>query len=761
MLRGGLRRGGIAIAVLAVVGGFSAEAATTVRASGPPQIVSTVVENVSAEGATLRASINPEGSLTTYRFEYLTEAAYDANIAASREPFQGAALAPSNGAGAVGSGTIPSGVNQHLAALAPETRYRYRLRAVNAVEPVFSVARPFGTEAPTNVFELLDNRGWEMVSPIEKNGGAIQPPESIAGGGVFQASATGGAITYSSADSFGAGAQGAPAGSQYLASHGEGGWTSSNITTPILSGSYGDEPDGVPFQVFSPDLSSSLLSNGERCRGNAGGECPVANPSLPGSGAPSGFRDYYERGSSGDFHSILTAADLLHTNLTAEEFELRLVAATPGLDHVVLSSCAALAPGATEVAAPGGCSEAEQNLYEWSGGSLSLINLLPGELTGTPGAAIAARSGAISIDGSRVYFASGGKLYLREGSTSKLVYESGSGEAEFQTASSDGGTAYVLDAGQLYSYRAATASLSTLPTGGEVEGVLGASADGTAVYYAEPGGLFLRAGGTTTEIAAGASESDWPPSVGTARVSEDGRHLLFLSEEELTGYPNEGESEVFLYGPPGAVPSITCVSCNPTGERPAGGSTIPGATANGSGVDAFHAYKPRDLSAAGTRVFFDSADRLVPQDSDKRPDVYEWETDGVGTCAVDEGCVQLISTGRSGEASTFLDASADGSDAFFLTSESIYPLDPGSNDIYDARVGGGFTPPPSVIPCDGDACQVLPEAPEDPTPGTLVPNSGNPQLRIAGQKKGSGKKGKHKKHKHGKKKAKHRSRRAK
>lgn len=36
----------------------------------------------------------------------------------------------------------------------------------------------------------------------------------------------------------------------------------------------------------------------------------------------------------------------------------------------------------------------------------------------------------------------------------------------------------------------------------------------------------------------------------------------------------------------------------------------------------------------------------------------------------------------------------------------------------------------TVIPCEGDACQPLPETPEDPTPGTLTPSEGNPPLRF-------------------------------
>ncbi|HKZ12400.1 MAG TPA: hypothetical protein VJL81_01000 [Solirubrobacterales bacterium] len=572
----------------------------------------------------------------------------------------------------------------------------------------------------------------------------MQPPGQISGGGVFQAAAAGGALTYSSADSFGEGAQGAPAGSQYVAARRVGGWTTSNITTQLLSGSYGDEPDGVPYQLFSSDLTTALLSNGERCRGNAGGECPVANPPLPGSGAPPGFRDYYLRTPSGAFLSLLTAGDLTHTSLGPERFELRLLDATPDLAHVLLSSCAVLTANAVEVPALGGCNPADQNLYEWSGGSLALVNLLPGETVGTPGALPAAPSGAMSANGSRVYFKVGGTVYLREGGLTKTVLELASASA-FQAASSAGDVAYLLYAGTLERYEAAPGTLTPI-AGPGAEGVLGTSVDGSDVYYAQSGRIFLRSGANVTEVAASAAASNWPAATGTARVSSDGSHLLFLSAAELTGFPNEDQMEVFLYGPSPGGPLLTCVSCDPTGERPKGPSTIPGVIANGGGAQALDVYKPRVMSAAGNRVFFDSGDDLVSHDTNSATDVYEWEADGSGTCSRAGGCVQLISNGKGSEPSYFLDADADGGEAFFLTAESLYALDPGSYDVYDARVGGGFPLPETPIPCIADACQPLPPAPEDPTPGTLVPNRGNPHLKISGER--TKKKGRHHKKKH-------------
>jgi hypothetical protein len=737
-----MRRGLIALLVL---GASLALGGPAARAAGPPQIAASWVTEVTATSANLRAEINPNGATTTYRFEYITEAAYQANLNAtpSREGFSGAALTPIGGVGA-GSSDIP--VIQQLSGLAPLTTYRYRVVATNSANTTTGPVRSLGTEAPTNVFALLDNRAWELVSPVDKSGGAVAFPAALFGGGAFQAAANGESATYSSASSF-AGGAGAPGASQYLSARGEAGWSTANITTPALSGSYGDRPDGVPYRIFSGDLFGGLLSNGQRCRGE-GSACPVANPPLPGSGAPAGYRNYYLRGgSSGAFQALLTQADLAHTALAADEFELSLAGTTPELSHVVVSTCAALSANAGEVPAAGGCDPAAQNLYEWSGSGLTLLNLLPGETEGTPGATLAAPSGAISADGRRVYFSVGedGPLYLREADgPTKLLPETLGGGAAFQSASADGGVAFFLTGSHLFRYDAGTETSTDLTPGGGVEGVLGASADGSRVYYLTTAGLFFWESGSPTEVAPGlaaAASSDYPPATGTARVSADGSHLAFLSAAELSGYENEGETELYLYGPPpgGGAPRLLCASCNPTGERANGPASIPGAVANGSTV----AYKPRVLSANGHRVFFDSEDKLSIQDTDNRPDVYEWEAAGEGSCAQAPGCVQLVSSGRSPETSAFVDASADGSSAFFLTNESLVPADPGSIDLYVAREGGGFAVPPSPIPCNGDACQALPEAPEDPTPGTLVPNAGNPPLHFPKSHK---KKHHHKKH---------------
>ena len=242
---------------------------------------------------------------------------------------------------------------QHVTGLSPATIYRYRVVATSHCNPgepaeectTIGPERALGTQAAASVFALLDGRGWEMVSPVDKNGGSIQPPEGIFGGGVFQAAAGGGSLAYSSADSFGANPAGAPPGSQYIARRGGSGWTSENISEPLRSGAYGDEPDGVPFQLFSSDLARGLLLDRRDC---------ASEPCTLG---------YALRESAGGALAALPEAP-----------GLSVLSASPDLSRIVF--------------------ESEGSLYEWSGAGLVPIGPPPPN-TGVLGT---------SADGSIVYF---------------------------------------------------------------------------------------------------------------------------------------------------------------------------------------------------------------------------------------------------------------------------------------------------------------------------------------------------------------------
>jgi hypothetical protein len=710
-------------------------------AAATPQIGETWMTEVSAGSASFHGEINPEGASTTYRFEYATDAAFQ------EKEFSGAAKAPASGSASAGAGSGLVTVSQHVSALKSNTTYHYRLSATNGSGTTLSTPpQTFTTQGITGAFKLPDSRGWEMVSPADKNGGAIQGFGENHGGGVLQAAASGsGEITYTSSSSFGNAPQGAPQGSQYISTrHGEAGWSTQNITTQVLSGSYGSDPNGVPYQLFSPDLSAAVMLNGVRCRGE-GADCPVANAPLAGTDAPAGFQNYYLRDNEdGSFSAVLTSANDSELGLSAQEFNLAFAGASPDLRHVILSTCAALTATATEVAGSEGCEPSKPNLYEYSSGQLALVNV-------NPGAALAAQSGAVSTDGQRVYFTEAGKLWLREGLAAPFELAEG---GEFQTATPTGSLAFYTKAEHLYLYATASHSSTDLTPSGGVIGVLGAAEDGSRVYYATAAGIFTWHGSisTVTAIPGAATESDYPPATATTRVSADGNRLLFLSKAELTGYDNHDatsglpDSEVFLYDASGAG-SLACLSCNPTNERPIGPSSIPGVSSNGEEAAAGEgeivtaSYKPRVLSATANRVFFDSSDALVALDTNKGEDVYQWEAQGTGSCDSPGGCQSLISTGTDPEGASFIDASESGEDAYFLTSVSPQPppgravtpagnVDPGSADLYDARSGGGFAEPAKPIPCEGDACVPLPQGPEDPTVGSLIPGVPDPPVHF-------------------------------
>jgi hypothetical protein len=355
--------------------------------------------------------------------------------------------------------------------------------------------------------------------------------------------------------------------------------------------------------------------------------------------------------------------------------------------------------------------------------------------------------------------------------------------------------------------------LSVPQNAGEAGSVLGATlgsdSSGRYVYFAANGvlapgasagdcnllggsggcGLYLldTAVGTVKLVAtlSGADYRDWGGTVlggATARVSRNGRFLAFMSRRSLTGYDNRDavsgqlDMEVFLYDRlgNGGEGGLVCVSCNPTGARPHGfeivtnahsllneaniwsggtwlAAAIPGWTPYALNK-AF--YQSRYLSDSG-RLFFNSADALVPRDSNGTVDVYEYEPpQGEGqsksdNCTVSSltyspdsgGCVDLISSGTSAEESEFLDASESGDDVFLLTAAQLAPNDfDTASDIYDARAGGVVSEPVKPPACEGDACQNPVSAPEDPTPGSLTfKGPGNPLPEVSASVKGKAK----------------------
>jgi hypothetical protein len=148
------------------------------------------------------------------------------------------------------------------------------------------------------------------------------------------------------------------------------------------------------------------------------------------------------------------------------------------------------------------------------------------------------------------------------------------------------------------------------------------------------------------------------------------------------------------------------------------------------------------------RVFFsETADALVPKDTDEVEDVYEYS----------EGHAQLLTAGTgsvitgydgyntSFAASGFIGVSADGTDAYFSTIDTLTSQDHNGTryKVYDARVGGGF--PAERVPPNCEAADEC-HGPSS-TPPTLPPDRTSANLGAV-KKQQAKKVKKHKKAQH-------------
>ncbi len=269
---------------------------------------------------------------------------------------------------------------------------------------------------------------------------------------------------------------------------------------------------------------------------------------------------------------------------------------------------------------------------------------------------------------------------------------------------------------------------------GTVPGTIGASADGSYVYFVAMGqlvagqqplfeaGIYLWHEGSLSYVArspVGSAveeilpfKSEFVRRAQQARVTPDGRHLLFSAIEGAGVLSAHGgvdydhgscESEIgvgcrelYLYSADDE--SIRCATCNPSGASAEFMATDTVSEKNG-GAALTSWHRNHAVSNDGRYVFFSTEEPLVSEDTNAKSDAYEYDS------RTEE--VHLLSSGTSPESSYFLDASADGGDAFFATTQRLSGWDVDTvHDVYDARIGGGFPEPSAQIaPCGGDSCR--------------------------------------------------------
>jgi hypothetical protein len=659
----------------------------------PPVVDGESVANIGTGSAVLKALVDPKGFDIRYRFEYGT-----GDCAA------GECVEAPVGGGDLGAGQGDHAASVTVSGLTPGGTYHFRVTVVshcNVAEPAVECLVE-GSERTFTTFSsvpgLPDGRVYELVSPPFKNGGEVFPAdprgssEAMPGaqdtGMPMQSAPDGNAVVYEG-DPFYA-KSGAPSENEYLARRTAGGWETRDLSPAFRER---DVAGRQGFKSFSGDLSSSVL---------------LATLQQFSPEAPVGYKDLYVQDSAAP-EGLRPLVAFEPPNQPAGSFAPVFAGASSDLSHVIFSANDALTP-ASGVAPAAEYDGGAGNLYEWVGGALRLVNVLPGNTETLPGAAFGPEFGhPISADGSRVFWSAGGHVYVREdGATTVEVPDPAAGG--ILDASVDGSRVLLGDA---MLYDLGTGTLSDLTGGqGGFLGLLGASEDLSSVYFRDSAVLSGEERNSEGQKAnAGDSNlylwrdgavrflADPGGAPGTSEVTSDGRYLAFVSTASLTGYDNNNATEVYQYDANSE--RLVCASCNPTGERPLGASKLSVIYPGFASLP-----QPLNLSSDG-RVFFDSEDVLSPQDTNGRvDDVYEYEPGGVGSCAGPAGCIFLISSGSGTADSNFVAASPSGSDVFFTTRSQLVGEDQDDlMDLYDARVGGGFPPGPSSPPCSSEACR--------------------------------------------------------
>jgi hypothetical protein len=710
-----------------------------------PEAQTLFAGDIGTGSATLAANVNPKNAAVAYRFEWGTDQSYGNSTPVT-----------------------PLGVEDNefhvlttpISGLSPGATYQFRVVVENTETSVraegpnhgFTTAAPAGPPSPASCpnealrsgpsARLPDCRAYEMVSPLDKNGGDVEPnftaSEATNASG---ASPDGNALAYNSRTTFGSGAQGSSLFPTARSVRGPGGWSTTAIAPP------GDNNSGgAAFTVLdflSDDLLQSVFVTPAQL---------TAGAADLGGSFPS--RGLYLRDESGaTTYRLLsdpTFALPPEVSDTGAAVRFSMGAATPDMSRIVFNSNRQLLPDAPPTVAP---TTGSNSVYLWRAGeALELIST--GYPPDTVGEKVYAGSSSqprsydggqhiVSDDGSRVYFTVGlvpteGNIFVRHNPGTSAATTEPVGFGTFLSArASDGAVALFYSVPQgLLRWDATAPPGSRLteltPSAGEKDllGGAGVSESADTAYFVSleaigegaiagrPNLYVWRLGDGVRFIAtlADKDQAVWEKNRtirGGARVTPDGDRLLFTSSLRLTAHDNDGASQAYLYDY--ERDALVCVSC---GAEPSASSSAL------FRADAMPRQLPRNLSTDGSRAFFETDQALLAGDVNGRGDVYMWSDPDRDLA----GSPSLVSSGKDPSPSRFMNASHSGDDVFFATRQQLVRFDTDNHiDAYDARVGGGFPFQGGGSDCQAESCQGEPApASVRPSPLTLgFQGSGN------------------------------------
>src|ERR1035437_5953004 len=132
---------------------------STAFASGGPTVTTNSASTVTVTRATLMGSVNPNGSSTTYHFDYATDAYYTAN---------GNTYSSTTATFSAGSGALPLSKSATLISLSPGTEYHFRIEATNSGGTAYGADHTLATG--------LSNTGSPVISGTYAVGQTLSAP---------------------------------------------------------------------------------------------------------------------------------------------------------------------------------------------------------------------------------------------------------------------------------------------------------------------------------------------------------------------------------------------------------------------------------------------------------------------------------------------------------------------------------------------------------------------------------------------------------
>jgi hypothetical protein len=692
-----------------------------------PEVSDPTFANPTAEDVSLSAEVNPAGATTSYQFEYVDDASYrgDLETLGAGHGFDHATVA--------GGGSLPAGnqfvtVSTFLAGLTEGTTYHFRVVASNFCKADKSIPcttvgeeRAFATfpdpalqqSCPNQGLRvgpsalLPDCRAYELVTPADTNGRS--PEATRIGADTDLVSVGGDSLLFGTAGGSLPSLGGNGYADGYEAIRSPLGWKST------LAGPTGEQSQAPAPGQASTDHGYWFWRTGS---GIDHGDLVIDGQSTTYVRLP-------------DHSFRLVGEGPLQTDPRAQPLRL-----APGGAHMIFSSARALTPDSSP--------EGVITIYDTTAdGATAAVSLKPDGTAPAAGAEVGYRGS--SADGTAVAFTvteSGATaLYERRGGTTKLV---ATGATTFAGLSTGGARLTYLQAGDLFSFDFSNGTTTQIGSGGKSSPV-NVSADGSHVYFvsskvlATPGPVAgknnfyvwdaetqavdfiarltdLDLSGTVFPQATAYGLTLWSngiqagqSGVDPSRTTPSGDVIVFESHASLTGYDSEGAAQVYRYEA-GSPPRLSCLSCSPSLAPPGGDSHLQIFEFSNEQAPALPGAPVRNVSDDGRFVFFQSPDPLVATDVDETEDVYEWEAPGAGGCVRTEGCLALISSGRSGAPNFLYAATPSGSDIFFTTADLLARADGDVTfSIYDARVNGGF-PDEAVSRCRSGECRGEPTA---------------------------------------------------